>query len=188
MHLFLTGIPASGKSHLAKRLAERVGGIHVEIDDIREALHDDARYKKWVNFYLDQDEKTYYTTTNADEQWRNLVEQSEHIWPAILEKVRSYDGETRPVIFEAVNILPHLAKRDLDFPGVVLTGSSYEEILERNIRAPRWGATRELQELEARSFWDIERPRYKAEGEKFGYKVFESGDEAFEYCVGLLKS
>jgi predicted kinase len=33
--LFITGIPTSGKSYLAKILAEKVGGIAVIFDDFR---------------------------------------------------------------------------------------------------------------------------------------------------------
>jgi len=86
-----------------------------------------------------------------------------------------------------VSMLPHLAKRDVDFPGVCLIGSSYEEILKRNITSPRWGNTRELQELEARSFFEVERPRYKAEAGVCGYPVFESADEAFKVLIGGFK-
>jgi 2-phosphoglycerate kinase len=109
--IFISGIPASGKSYLAQRLAKELDGIHVEIDDLREGLASVDKYKKWVNFYLDQDEKTYYLNTSPDEQWKNLVMQSEAIWPEILKKIKSCENETKVVIFEAVNILPHLAKK-----------------------------------------------------------------------------
>jgi hypothetical protein len=181
--LFISGIPASGKSYLANMLAEKLDGIHIAVDDIRKNLVSDPRYSKWVNFYLDQDEKDYYTNTNASDQWANLVNQSEAIWPAILEKIKGYKNESRHVIFEGVNILPHLAKRDLTFPGVVLTGESFEDIFERNKKDPRWGATIELQKMEAESFWNIERPRYKAEAEKYGYTTFDSAQIAFKYLI-----
>ena len=63
--IFITGIPTAGKSYLAEKLAEKVGGICVSIDDIREELVKDERYKKWVNFYLDQDEYDYYTNISG---------------------------------------------------------------------------------------------------------------------------
>ena len=88
---------------------------------------------------MDQDEYTYYTTTSYDEQWQNLVQQSEGLWPGVLEQIHAYDAETKPVIFEGVNILPHLAHRDLpSFGGITLIGRSLEEVLERNKQAPRW--------------------------------------------------
>lgn len=184
--LFITGIPTSGKSYLAKMLAKKVGGIAVLLDGIRENISSDDQYRKWTNFYLDQDEKTYLSTTSSEKQWENLVAQSEGLWPAFLNEIEKYKNDTRPVIFECVNMLPHLVKRDLGFDGVVLIGSSFEETLERNKKDPRWGNTLELQELEARTFFYVERPHYKEEASKYGYQTFETADEAVEYCLGLL--
>lgn len=184
--LFITGIPTSGKSYLAKQLADKVGGIAVLFDDFRENLAKNDRYKKWTNFYLDVDEKEYLTKTNPEKQWENLIAQSKGLWPAFLQEIEKYKDEEKPVIFECVNILPHIAKRDLDFLGIVLIGNSYEEILERNIKSPRWGNTRELQELEAKTFFEVERPHYKAEAEKYGYEVFENYDEAFKKAEILI--
>ncbi|TSC54922.1 MAG: Uncharacterized protein LiPW30_388 [Parcubacteria group bacterium LiPW_30] len=184
--LFITGIPTAGKSYLGKRLAEEVGGICVSIDDMREDLAKDEHWKKWVNYYLDQDEYTYYTTTNYDEQWKNLVTQSEGFWPGILAGLAQYANEVRPIIFEGVNILPHLAHKDLGIPGIAIIGRSFEETLERNMKEPRWGASEELQKLESDAFFNGERPRYKEESNKYGYPVFETPDEAWETSIQIL--
>ncbi len=184
--LFITGIPTSGKSYLAKILAEKVGGIAVILDDFREELSFDNQYKKWTNFYLDQDEKTYLSTTSEEKQWENLVTQSEGLWPALLKEISKFKDESKPVIFECVNMLPHLVKRDLGFNGIVLIGSSLEETLNRNKKDPRWGDTPELQELEANTFFNIERPHYKEEASKYGYPIFEEADDAIDYCLNLL--
>ena len=109
------------------------------------------------------------------------------MWPAILERIKSYTNETKPVIFEGVNILPHLAKKYLPFSGVVIIGKSFEEILERNKKEPRWGKTEELQKLEAKAFFYGERPRYKNEAEKYGYLVFETADEAIKQSLKLFE-
>lgn len=185
--LFITGIPTSGKSYLAKILAEKVGGIAVILDDFREELSSNEQYKKWTNFYLDQDEKTYLSTTSNEKQWRNLVAQSEGLWPAFLKEISKFQNESKPVIFECVNMLPHLVKRDLGFQGVVLIGSSFEETLKRNIENPRWGNTLELQKLEANTFFNVERPRYKEEALRYGYPTFERADDAIEYSLDVLE-
>ncbi len=185
--LFITGIPTGGKSYLAKKLAAEVGGKAVLLDDFRESLVKDSRYEAFVNFYLNQDEKEYLTKTPPEKQWRDLVAQSEGLWPAFLEKIEQYKDETRPVIFECVNILPHLASHYTDFSTVCLIGSSLEETLTRNIKDPRWGNTRELQELEAKHFFEIERPYYKSETERYGYPVFESADTAFQTALKFLR-
>lgn len=184
--LFITGIPTAGKSYLAKKLAEEVGGICVSVDDMREELAKDERYKKWVNYYLDQDEYTYYTTTTYDEQWENLVKQSEGFWSGILAELAKYADEDRPVIFEGVNILPYLAHRDLQITGIAIIGQSFEETFERNKREPRWGKTEELQKLEAEAFFNGERPHYREEAEKYGYPVFETPDQAWDSAIQIL--
>jgi hypothetical protein len=184
--LFITGIPTSGKSYLAEKLAHATDGIAVLLDDLRDAPTNDPCYKKWINFYFNQDEETYLTKTGPDQMWQNLVAQSEALWPIFIEKIKEYEREKRPVIFECVNLLPHLAKRDIAFPGICLLGSSYEETLARNKKDPRWGRSDYLQELEAKTFFYIERPRYKSEAEKYGYPVFESSDKALEYALKVL--
>lgn len=184
--LFISGIPTAGKSYLGKKLAQEVNGVCVSIDDIREDLSNNERYKKWVNYYLDQDEYSYYTTTNYDEQWNNLVKQSEGLWPGICAKIAQYKDEQKPVIFEGVNILPHLAIKDFSIPGIVIIGCSLDEVLERNKKEPRWGVTEELQKLEADAFFNGERQYYKAESEKYGYPVFETPDEAWNTALRIL--
>ena len=184
--LFITSIPTSGKTHLAKKLADEVGGIAVILDELRKNILLDETYKKWINFYLDKDEESYFAQVSPEEQWGNLVAQSEGLWPVFLEEINKYSNEEKPVIFECVNILPHLAKKDLDFPGIVLLGSSYEETLLRNSANPRWGGTARLQEMEAKAFFLNERPRYKKEAQEYGYAVFEKGGEAFVEAMKIL--
>ena len=96
--LFITGIPTAGKSYLAKKLAAEVGGICVSVDDIREGLAEDERYRKWVNFYLDKNEFEYYSKSTPDELWADLVAQCEGLWSATLQKISEYENEERPVI------------------------------------------------------------------------------------------
>lgn len=184
--LFITGIPTSGKTYLGNKLAEAVGGICVSIDNMRVDLVKEEKYKKWVNYYLDKDEYSYYSTTSYDKQWSNLVEQSEGLWPGTLERIVKYKGEKRPVIFEGVSMLPHLVDRDLHIPGIVLIGRSFEEILQRNMRNPRWGDSESLQKMEAKSFFECERPHYTEEADKYGCSVFETPDEAWSSAIKIL--
>ena len=182
--LLITGIPRAGKTTLAKKLAEAIGGIYISIDDIRKELKSDPKYTDAVNFYRNQDKKTYYMQTSYDQQWKNLVTQSEKLWDGILQKINSFSGEEKPIIFEGVNLLPHLIYKDLDFPVIVKIGATFQEILERNEREPRWGST-EL-ELQSEAFFLGERPHYKAEAKKYSYPVFETSDEAFKKAFKIL--
>lgn len=202
--IFITGIPTAGKSYLAKRIIKETGGIYLETDNLRAKLARNPVYKKWTNFFKDQDEYEYLNNTDTEKHWNDLVKQSENLWPGILAEIRKYENEeipllpkiaaklhkykseNRPIVFEGVNILPHLAAKDLSFPGIVLIGKSLEEVRNRNRKNPRWGKTEELQRIEAESFWYIERPRYAEEAEKYGYKVFETADEAFLEIIKTL--
>ncbi|MFW5853621.1 MAG: hypothetical protein ACOCU8_03305 [Patescibacteria group bacterium] len=103
-----------------------------------------------------------------------------------MSRLNQYTKNTQPVIFEGVNILPHLACRDLQIPGIVLIGSSFEEVFKRNKLEPRWGKTEELQKLEAEAFFYGERFRYLSEAEKYNCLVFKTPDEAWEKAIEIL--
>ena len=186
-YVFISGIPAAGKSYLAEKIARKTGAYHLDIDSLRKEMSKDPALKKWVNFYWNQDEKKYLTETSYDEQWANLVKQSEAFWPYILKKLEELKKVHKLIIVESVNILPHLAKRDLDFPGIFLLGLSFEEIFERNKKNPRWGKTEELQRLEAENFFNFEREFYRREAEKYGYKIFTSSKDAEKELLKLLQ-
>lgn len=186
-YVFIGGIPASGKSFLAKKIAEKTNAFHLDIDTLRSEMAEDPNLKPWVNFYWDQDEKIYLTETSCQEKWSNLVKQSETFWPFILGKINRAKQSHPVAVFEAVNILPHLAAKDLDFPGIFLIGETFEQIFERIKKSPRWGKTEELQKLEAEAFFYCERENYKREVEKYGFKTFTNSEEAEQELLRLLK-
>lgn len=203
--LFITGIPTAGKSYLAHRLMDLTGGYCLETDNLYEELAFDPRYEKWARFFEENNEYTYYTENDPEKQWTILSEMHEKLWPGVLERIRAYEkGEIplksriagfcrkprsskRLLIFEGINILPHLAKKDLDFPGVVLVGKSFEEVLERNQERPRWGKTAEMIRMGAHAFWSIERPHYLAEAESYGYRIFEDADDAYKEIIKMFE-
>ncbi|MEK7465316.1 MAG: hypothetical protein AAB631_00905 [Patescibacteria group bacterium] len=184
--VFISGIPAAGKSYLAERVARACDARHAKIDDWVEEFRSDPKLEPWVDFYWNQDEKKYFKNTTCEKQWENLKKQSEMLWPAILEKIREVEDSDKDTIFEGVNILPRLARRDLDFDGIVLLGESYELILDRNKKSPRWGETEELQILEASTFWNCERLYYETEAKKYGFKTFSDTIVAEKELLRLL--
>lgn len=186
-YVFISGIPASGKSYLAAKIAKTTDALHIEIDEWQEEMKSDPELKKWVDFFWDQDEAEYWRTTNCDKQWKNLKNQSEALWPAILKRIKDIQNSGKPAIFEGVNILPHLASRDLDFEGIILLGESFEKILERNEQNPLWGQTKELQRMEAEAHYNCERLKYKAEAEKYGFKIFADPEEAEKELLRIMR-
>ena len=183
--LVITGIPTIGKTSLAKRLAEAVGGICVSSEDIRHELRLDPKYTEATNFWKNKNKRTYYIKTSYGQQWKNLVTQSEQLWEGILEKINSYKDEERPVIFEGVSLLPHLVHKDLDFPCAVIIGASLESVIEGNKEKPKWEST-EL-ELQSVALFLGDQPYFKAEAEKYNYPVFKNDDEAFKETLKILQ-
>lgn len=186
-YVFISGIPASGKSFLAKKIAKKTNSFHLDIDTLRNEMAKYTKLEPWVSFYWNKDERKYLTETSCEEKWSNLVKQSEAFWPFILKKIEDIKVTHSSAIFEAVNILPHLASRDLDFPGVFLLGESFDQIFERIKMSPRWGNTKELQKLEAETFFNCERDSYIKESEKYGFKTFANSKDAGEELLKLLK-
>lgn len=185
-YVFIGGIPASGKSYLAEKLFRQTGALHVDIDKLKGGMAENPKLTSWVNFFWNQDEEKYLKETSCDKHWQNLVKQSEAFWSTILRKVEEVKSSNSSAIFEGVNILPHLAARDFDFPGIYLLGKSFEEIFERNTKNPRWGKTKELQRKEAELFFYCGRLKYKEEAEKYGFPVFSDFKEAEKEVLNLL--
>jgi predicted ATPase len=203
--IFITGIPTAGKTHLAEKLARATGAFCLETDDLRQKFSRSPLYRPWTDLYREMDEKSYYSGTDYETQWQNLVRQSEALWPPTRDHIlaycegriplrsrlaaaaRGYRPSRRLLIAEGVNILPHLAHRDLPFPGFVIVGSSYEDVLRRLAARPRWGRTEELQRMEADAFWYGERPRYMQEAEKYRYRVFRTAEEAYPEILKALQ-
>lgn len=184
-YAFIGGIPASGKSYLAEKVAKAIGAIHVDIDEWREEMKNDPKLKQWVDFFWNKDEEEYWRVTSCEKHWENLKRQSEALWPAIMKKIAIIIKSQKPAIFEGVNILPHLAK-DLGFPGIFLLGESFQAIFKRNKKDPRWGQTEKLQKKESEIFYKCEGPMYKKESRKYGFKTFRSPIEAGKELLHLM--
>ncbi len=183
--VFITGISTAGKSYLAKRVASSLGVDYINLDELRSEMEKDLALEPWVNFYWHKNEAEYYQTTIPEEQWQDLVKQSEAFWPTMKRKIEGVLASGKPTIFEAVNLLPHLVK-ELPIKGIVLLGNSEQEIFERLAAVPRWGNTEELQHLEANALFSIERPRYKAEAEKYGYSAYSEPTAAEDGLTRLI--
>ena len=186
-YAFISGIPASGKSYLAKRVAQKTNSVHIDIDKLRVEMAKNPNLEPRVNFFSNKNENKYWETITPQEHWKNLKNQSEAFWPTILKKIHELQKTNGSVIFEGVNILPHLAYQDLNFSGIVLLGESEQAILERCKIDPRWGKTKELQEMESEWFFVHEGKIYEDEARKYGYAVFHDSIKAEEELIRMLK-
>lgn len=177
-YTFISGIPTAGKSYLARNVARKTNAIHVEVDTFKAKMRKNQNLREWVDFFWNKNEAEYWRTVTPQKHWHNLVKQSEAFWPTILEEIHRIQKDGRSAIFEGVNILPHLAYQDLDFPGIVLLGESEQTVLDRCKKSPRWGKTDKLQKKEAKWYFIHEGEMYRKEGNKYGYKVFTNISEA----------
>lgn len=189
MHVFIGGTPAAGKTFTSKKFIKKSDKkIHlVSIDDLRNDFAKDPKIKYWVDYFWNQDEVEYWKSITHEKAIQELVEQSEAFWPLVLEVIVETKKNYEHAIFEGVNILPRLAHKDLNFPGFFLVCEDYKTILDRNIKAPRWGNTRELQELETKHFIEDDVRFIKEEAKKFNYKVFNNEKEATEELTRLFE-
>lgn len=54
---FISGIPTSGKTSIAKKVSLSIGGcLHVNLDDLRRDMVSDPKLEPWVNFFRRKDE------------------------------------------------------------------------------------------------------------------------------------
>jgi predicted kinase len=183
--VFIGGIPNAGKSTLAKKLAKEFGMNHIDLDLFREQIWQNPELRYWEDFFSNMDELQYWNETSMEDHWENIKKQSEAFWVVFLQEIRN-KMKNGPVVFEAVNVLPHLAKQE-GFNGVYLIASSIDEIYERNKVRPRWGETDDLWKIEAEKFYQ-EGEFYKKEAEALGYKVFTNPVEAQEELEKLIIS
>lgn len=183
--VFIGGISAVGKSYLADNVAKKTGAEHIDIDTFRSEMANDPLLKPWVNFFWDKDEKKYWKTVTCDKQWESITKQSEAFWPTIVANIERKKAAGRKIIFEGVNILPHLAAQNL-YAGIYLLSDSVETIIARLKKEPRWSSDSTLQQKEAQEFFYCEQPRYKKEAEQYGFTCFTDMYEAEKELVKLL--
>jgi 2-phosphoglycerate kinase len=180
MYVFIGGTPAAGKTFTAKQFIQASEkDIHlVSIDNLRIEFSKNLELKYWVEFFSNQDETEYWRTITYEKHIENLINQSEAFWLPILDVIEQTKKDHEHAIFEAVNILPHLGRRDLDIPGFFLICEDYQIVLQRNMKDPRWGKNEELQKLEAKYFVEYDARFIREEAEKYNYKVFNAEKDA----------
>lgn len=177
-YIFISGIPTSGKSFLAKKISNELGILHFDTDKWRGEVRSNSDLVKWVDFYFDKDEEEYFKNTDCNRRWDDLKNQSEVFWPIFKMKIDEIIESNFSAIFEGVTLLPHLIHEDFKFPAYYLLGESFEQTLDRNIKSSRWGKTLDLQKIEAENFFYCEGENYKREAEAHGYKIFRNIYEA----------
>lgn len=185
-YVFIGGIPTAGKSFLAKKIADKIGAIYVEIDLLREEMLKDPKLKPWVNWYTNQDEEEYFKKTDNDLGWTHLKNQSEAYWQTIEKKVNQIKKTGKKAIFEGYNLLPHLVSKYFDFDGIYLGAPKPEEILRRIKMKKRWGEEDKLHKMEVKFFIECFDYNFKKDAKKHGYKCFSDSIGAEKEILKLM--
>ena len=58
--VFISGIPGSGKTYLAKKLSLEFGIKLISLDALRIEMQKDSALRPWVDFYFNLDEAEYF--------------------------------------------------------------------------------------------------------------------------------
>lgn len=187
-YVFISGIPASGKTYIAKKMSKSIGYLHVNLDGLRGDMVSDPKLEPWVNFFRRQNELEYWNLATPEEHWNNFRNQAEAFWPTYLAKINETKNTAKSAIFESVCILPHLAYRSLNFPGIYLLGESIEIIFKRLKENPRWGENEKLQRIEAEWFYLHEGKMYESEAKRYGFKSFRNAKKAEQELLKLMQN
>jgi 2-phosphoglycerate kinase len=182
-HVFIGGVPAAGKTTLAKKLAYETGAKLYSIDSWRDEVRDHPHYGKAVKFFSDQDEDLYWQQHKPVDYWNHLVWQAETLWPHFEQKIANYSPNDH-IIFEGVYILPHLAKSS-KLQGVYLVCEDEQILYDRIRRVNRWGNLEHQLRTEAKYF--SERSKIlRIEAEKYGYNFFYDKTKAKHELLKIL--
>lgn len=173
--LFICGPSCSGKTTLAKKLANKYGVPHIELDRVIAQ----SPAKQWIEYYIK--DESYFSTVSPDEHWNNIIAQSEKYWNTLRVEIRKLNG---PAIIEATQLLPRYIKElkeVMDIDGVCLLPGSLSETVRRNKLKFRNGMSdksEELKEQEANLIYNVEMPRYRGEAKRNEVEFFTDSDLA----------
>lgn len=114
--IFLSGVPGTGKTTLAMKLAERLKIDQVvSTDTIRFVLRSVSdESKNPILFGVSHDSWRYFGEKNAQNIWKGFSAHCEFIFPVMVYMINKSFEEGRSIIFEGVHITPAFLK-GLDF-------------------------------------------------------------------------
>jgi len=110
--IFLSGVPGTGKTTLAMKLAERLKIDQVvSTDTIRFVLRGVSDEKKNpILFSVSHDSWRYFGEKNAQNIWKGFCAHCELFFPVMIYMIKKSFEEGRSIIFEGVHITPDFLK------------------------------------------------------------------------------
>lgn len=185
--LLIGGASGTGKSHLARQLAEYYKVPLTEIDDIRIALQQMAEREKHPNLFTFVDNKDFLNEFSEEEFVSKLLAVGEAIWPALDALIEKHVRCNERVIFEGDGIVPELlANRSQDYIKSIFLHDELESMQERMTNRNRYGTEHGKAEKQA-AFAHAYSEVIKQQSEANGFRTIPVSpiETLFTRCIEL---
>lgn len=106
--LLIGGSSGTGKSYLARQLAEHYKTPLTEVDDIRIALQQIVDKAQHPDLYTFVDNPNFYEKYNEHQFVENLLRVGSVVWKSLSVLIEKHIACDEPVIFEGDSIIPNL--------------------------------------------------------------------------------
>ena len=143
--ILIGGSSATGKSFLAKQLAEKYKISVIEVDDIRIALQSKLKPADFPDLFFFLENINYLTDNSINFLISKLESVGVEIWPALNALIDKHITCNEPVIFEGDGIIPKLvASRNRESIKSIFIYDEKENILQKELKRQRGGVNQNL--------------------------------------------
>jgi len=193
--IFLGGAPMLGKTSIARIIACQLQYDCVSTDDIGAAIASVTESASHAAFHYmgDRDFREYYVTSSKDDLIRDINNQHEALWPALLTLFRNHSTWGSAAIIEGWALRPdHVSRLSGDIAGLFLLAD--DALIEERIRSSGFsdGASDEetmIQRYLERSLWYNAQIREQVVRLGLGSIPISSGmrsEEIADQCMRVL--
>lgn len=187
--LLIGGSSATGKSILARKLAEYYKIPVTEIDDIRIALQEVLDRSTYPDLFTFLDNPNYLNEYDSSDLVQKLLNVGKEIWKPLNALIEKHIICNEPVIFEGDGIIPELlAQRSQDKIKAVFLYDDKENLKARELNRNRGGNSQELAEKQAEFSFEFGQ-EIKKQAEKNGFITIQASpiEILFDRTIKLLE-
>jgi len=187
--ILIGGSSSTGKSYLAKQLAEKYRMSLIEIDDIRIALQSKLKPADFPNLFFFVENKNYLTDNSVEFLLSKLESVGVEIWPALNSLIDKHIACNEPVIFEGDGIIPKLAaSRNQENIQSIFIYDDKENILQKELKRQRGGVNPNLEKQV--EFSHQHGQMIKSQAESLGLITISASPQEtlFERTIKLLEN
>ncbi len=150
--LLIGGSSGTGKSYLARQLAEHYKMPLTEVDDIRIALQQVVNKEEHPDLFTFVNDPDLYIKYDEQQFVEKLLNVGKVVWKSLDVLISKHIACNEPVIFEGDSIIPELlSKSDMQNVRTVLIYDEMHEIMERQTKRNR--DAKDLERSEKNAFF-----------------------------------